>query len=283
MGRLGAWFDGLEGWWESAAGRRGAATFLVSFFLLSLLAIEANRQGWLPAPFAGLVARNHLVAIEHAFTLLLAIEVVGLVLALSRSVSRAVGKQMEILSLILLRSTFKEISHFDEPLLWSQVEPSLLPILASAAGALLIFVVLGFFSRIHREYPICRGKEDKSRFILAKKGIALLMLAGFVLIAGHDLWAYLRLGQAESVFEKFYTLLIFCDVLLVLISLRYGGAYLNAFRNSGFAVVTVLIRLALIAPPVVGAMLGSGASLFALAVAFAYNRFMAVDPAACPS
>lgn len=281
MERIGTLFDGLEGWWESTAGRRGAAILLVAFFLFSLLAIELNRMGWLSAWAAGLVARNHLVAIELAFTLLLAFEVVGLVLALSRSVSQAVGKQMEILSLILLRSTFKEISHFDEPLLWSQVEPALSAIVAAAAGALLIFVVLGFFARILRQHPICRGKEDKSRFILAKKGIALLMLAGFGVIAGHDLWAYLDSGRPESVFEKFYTLLIFCDVLLVLISLRYGGAYLNAFRNSGFAVVTVLIRLALIAPPVVGAILGSGASLFALAIAFAYNRFMADDPGAC--
>ncbi|MFH7320517.1 hypothetical protein ACHHRT_07875 [Desulfurivibrio sp. D14AmB] len=273
LNRGGHWFDLLEKGWESPTGHRRASLFLVTFFLGAILLIEGNRQGWLPLPLAALIPRNHLVAIEWAFTMVLVLEVVGLTLALSKSVTISVGKQLEILSLILLRNTFKEISHLDEPLLWSQVEPALLPMVSSAAGALVIFVVLGFYYRVRRPYPLGGESEERVRFILTKKGIALLLLAGFVLIVTYDLWHYLSQGKPESVFEKFYTLLIFTDVLLVLISLRYSGGYLGAFRNSGFAVVTVLIRLALIAPPLLGALLGGGTALFALGIIYAYNFF----------
>jgi hypothetical protein len=272
-GRL---FDRLEQGWEGSAGRRRSAFFLVIFFLGAVLLIEVNRQGWLPPFLSGLIPLNHLVAIEWAFTMLLILEVVGLTLALSKSVSISVGKQLEILSLILLRNTFKEISHLDEPLVWAQVEPALIPIVSSALGALTIFVALGFFYRIRKNYPLGSGQVvDKSRFILAKKNIAILLLGGFVAILFHEVWTYLHFGSPESVFEKFYTLLVFSDVLLVLISLRYSSGYLVAFRNSGFAVVTVLIRLALIAPPVTGALLGGGTAFFALGIIYAYGFFSA--------
>lgn len=274
LARGGLWFDYLEQSWEGPAGRRRAATFLVTFFLASILLIEGNRQGWLPAAWAAMVPGNHLVAIEWAFTMLLVLEVVGLTLALSKSVTIAVGKQLEILSLILLRNTFKEISHLDEPLVWSQVEPALIPMVSSALGALAIFVVLGFFYRARRSHPLSGQAGERSRFILAKKLIALLLLAGFALIVFYDLGDYLLHGSPEAIFEKFYTLLIFTDVLLVLISLRYSSGYLVAFRNSGFAVVTVLIRLALIAPPLLGAALGAGTAIFALGIIYTYNSFM---------
>ena len=40
------------------------------------------------------------------------------------SVANAAGSQFMILSLILLRQSFKEITGFDEPLLWEQVAVS---------------------------------------------------------------------------------------------------------------------------------------------------------------
>jgi hypothetical protein len=74
-----------------------------------------------------------------------------------------------------------------------------------------------------------------------------------------------------TVFEEFYTMLVFSDILIVLISLRYSSNYIIAFRNSGFAVSTVLIRLALIAPVTMTAVLGVIAMLFNLGVLLAYT------------
>jgi len=137
-------------------------------------------------------------------------------------------------------------------------------------------VTLGFFYQQQRPHPITRYRQDKGKFILAKKIIALLLLLSFLGIGVTDLWDFFAKGHPESAFESFYTLLIFSDVLIVLISLRYSSHYLVAFRNSGFAVSTVLIRLALIAPVTIGAILGVGTALFALGIIIAYNAFAPV-------
>jgi len=62
-------------------------------------------------------------------------------------------------------------------------------------------------------------------------------------------------------------------VLVVLVSLRYSSTYHVVFRNSGFAIATVLIRLALIAPAPINALLGVSSALFALGLTVAYNAF----------
>ena len=64
-------------------------------------------------------------------------------------------------------------------------------------------------------------------------------------------------------FDAFFTALIFADVLVVLISLRYTDTYAVVFRNAGFALATVVLRLALVAPAVPGVLLGVGATAFA--------------------
>ena len=106
-----------------------------------------------------------------------------------------------------------------------------------------------------------------------KKLISLLLLVGLVVIA---IDIGLRSGASwhatEEYFQVFYTLLIFADVLVVLISLRYSTAFPVVFRYFGFAVATVLIRVALTAPRVVDAALGITATLFALGLTWVYNR-----------
>lgn len=271
--RAGFLFDWIELHMESQGGLKFFATILVSFFILAIVVIELNRRNFLPEPFSSTFSRTHLAAIEQAFNLVLALEVISLIFSLVHSVTRSVGKQFEILSLILLRDTFKEFSHFHEPLMWAEVKPALLPMVASAAGALVIFVILGFFYKSQKSHPITSDEKIRSSFILAKKIIALLLFFSFVGICIADLAAFFYKGHPENAFATFFTLLIFSDVLIVLISLRYSSQYLVSFRNSGFAVATVLIRLALIAPVQMTAMIGVGTALFALGISLAYNTF----------
>lgn len=275
--RLAAgWFDRLEAGWEGAALQRRLGTALVFAFVGAIAVIEANRLGLLPQPVAGRLPTNHLAAIYVAFTLLLLIEVVGLVFALSRSVADSVGKQFELLSLILLRKAFVEVSHFPEPVVWSAVAPAVPRVASDVVGALLIFVVLGFYYRSQRHLPITRAVDDGASFVASKKALALALLAVLAVLGAHDGWRLMAFGEQERFFEKFYTLLIFTDVLIVLISLRYSSAYRVVFRYSGFAAATVLIRMALTAPPYVNAALGIGAALFALGLTLAYNAFAPV-------
>lgn len=272
-------FDTLEGGWSSPRTTRGAGTALLAVFLLALLAIEANREGWLPAGPAAALPTNHFFAVDLALTLLLLFEVLSLVFTLARSVSFSVGKQFEILSLILVRQTFKEFTRFPEPVTWDHVRPAILDMAAVSSGALLIFVVLGFYYRLQRHLPISADPDARWSFAASKKLTALALLLLFVVMGILDLLRMVAGADAYPFFETFYTVLIFADVLLVLLSLRYSSTYAVVFRNSGFAVSTVFLRLALTSPHAIKALMGVLAALFALSLTVAYNRF-ALDLAA---
>lgn len=93
------------------------------------------------------------------------------------------------------------------------------------------------------------------------------------MVGVHKVWGFL-IGQiGYDFFSIFYTVLIFGDILLVLVALRYSSNYYVVFRNSGFALTTVVIRLALTAPPYINVALGVGAALFAIGLTAAYNTF----------
>ncbi|MBC8077259.1 MAG: hypothetical protein H7Y32_14375 [Chloroflexales bacterium] len=266
-------FDLAEARWESARSQRLVALALVWSFIGALALIELRRRGLLPSSVSGLVASNHFYAVDITFKLLLVVELAGLCFGLAHSVANAVGKQFEILSLILLRETFKEFTAFDEPITWTQVQPTIMPILAEAAGALLVFVILGFYYRTQRHRPITEDANTLASFVTTKKCIGLGLLAVFALIGGYALTQFVVVGRVVAFFDACYTVLIFADVLVVLVSLRYSSTYHVVFRNSGFAIATVLIRLALIAPAPINALLGVSSALFALGLTVAYNAF----------
>ena len=71
-------------------------------------------------------------------------------------------------------------------------------------------------------------------------------------------------------FELIYTILIFADVLLVLVSLSANLGYHLVFRNFGFAVVTIGVRIALAAEPYWNAIVGVSAAALALAISWLY-------------
>ncbi len=280
---LAGFFDKLEDHWSSSATVRRLGNTLVLVFLLELLLIEAKRQGWLPDFLYPYVkSTNYFYAVNFAFTLLLVFEVVELVFSMAHSVARSVGKQFEILSLILLRSSFKEFTYFNQPIDWQEVGEPMRHILSDASGALIIFLALGVYYRLLKHQKITSSQEEQVRFVVAKKVLALAMLLVYTLIGGMVMGAWLKTGTASPpFFQTFYTILIFADFLLIFISLRYSGCYHVLFRNSGFALSTVVIRVALTAPPYYSAGLGICAMVFVLGITWAYNRFVPVAEASC--
>jgi hypothetical protein len=272
-------FDALERAWGGARTKRAIGTLLVSCFVASLVVIELRRLGLLPEGLASRVPTRHFYAVDVAFTLLLLLEVVSLIFSLSHSFSDSLGKQFEILSLILLRETFHGFKGFGEPIAWENVRGGLLPMVSDASGALAVFVLLGAFSRAQRHRPITLDEAEQREFVAAKKVIGLLLFLALFVLAAVDAHRLLVGLPTFSVFAGFYTVLIFSDVLIVLVSLRHSTTYAVFFRNSGFTVATVFIRLALAAAPPWNAALGVGSALFALALTHAYNRFLPPGPA----
>ncbi len=264
-------FDRLGAGWASPRTHNRLGLTLVAGFLGALLAIELNRRGLLGPGLAAWIPTRHFYAIDFAFTLLLMIEVVALVFALGESVSDSLGIQFEVVSLILLRQAFKGFIGFGEPIELAGHAERLGPMVADALGALGIFIVLGFYYRSQRHRPITSDSRERDSFIAEKKVVACALLLTFLAIAGYDMALWSANGPAFDFFAACYTVLIFSDVLIVLLSMRHSSTYRVLFRNSGFALATVFARLALTAPAYVNAGLGLAAAGFALLLTWAYN------------
>ncbi len=266
-------FDPLHAFWEGTATKRAVACVQVAVFLAGVAGIELNRQGLLPPALAKITPSSHYYAISLAFTLVLIQEVIDLIFILPCSVTKSVGKQFEILCLILVRNAFKELVHFSEPISLSGGIAPVLPILADGAGALGIFFGLGWYYRLHAARPSGSRGPDLFAFVATKKLLSLILLPVFAVLGVAVGLRSIADGQSHVFFEVFYTVLIFSDILIVLVSHAYQPNFHAVFRNSGFALVTLLIRLALAAPPFLAPGLGMVSMAIAVGLSAAYNAF----------
>lgn len=257
-------FDPLQTFYEHERLYRKISVALVFLFLCSLGAIELNRQGLLPAELATLLPRNHFYAVHAAFTVILILEVISLIFVLPCSFSRSLGKQFEILSLILIRNAFKELSYFAEPLGYEGNVDKVLHILASGFGALLIFALLGLYYKIQKRSEEDSRHIDLYGFVASKKAISLLLLVSFVAMGGYSLYQTVLGIEHPDFLHGFYTQLILTDILIVLVSQCFHPSARMIFRNSGYALSTLMIRLALVAPVYYNVLLGSAAMVFAI-------------------
>ncbi len=81
-------------------------------------------------------------------------------------------------------------------------------------------------------------------------------------------------GEINTIFYKeFFTLMIFFDVLILLISLRYTHSYDLLLRNSGYILSTIILRISMTSPIPFSSLGYVLAALLCLFFVFIYNRF----------
>jgi len=267
-------FDPLHHFWEKDATQRAVAGILIAVFSLALATIEMKRQGWISGGMAEMIPSSHYMAINLAFTLVLVLEVISLIFTLPCSISKAVGKQFEILALILLRSAFKALADFPEPITITGHEKELWILLTDGGGAVIIFALLGVYTLLRRQLDeTIKGGSTLFKFVAAKKIVALVMLVIFMGMGCKNGLLFIQGQKPFHFFQNFYTVLIFSDIMLVLIAQRFLPEFRAIFRNSGFALTTLFIRLALTAPPYYNVLIGTGSAVFACLLTLVYNTF----------
>ena len=266
-------FNAVEKAWKGDSSRRKTGLLLALVYLVTLALIELKLQELLPSGLADLIPGNHFRAIDFAFSMVLIIEIVDLVFSIAHSFSESMGKQLEIYSLILLRTSFKELSLYHEPLQWPDIYQSILPIISNAGGALVMFASLGIYYRVMNSRPITRDSGEQFSFIASKKAVCLFLILLFPVLGIYDFRHIISRGDVFPFFDSFYTILIFTDILVLIISMRYTHTYMIVFRNSGFTLATIMVRLGLTAPHYYNVVVGILVSAFVLSITLLYNRF----------
>jgi len=275
-------FDALHCFWERERTVRRVATLLVLAFMGSLVVIELNRLGLIGGHLSRILPTNLFYAVNFAFTLVLIVEVVSMIFVLPRSFSRSVGKQFEILALILMRNSFKELVNLHTMIRYPEDLETLLRILSDGVGALVVFFLLGVYARLPRGQEAVRDGAGLYAFVVTKKVLALALLAVFCGLGLFNGWRFAAGGELVNFFQVFYTVLIFSDIFVVLLAQRYLPSFHAVFRNSGLALTTLIIRLALSSPPFLNTVLGITAAGFAVTLTIVCNLAFVRGDGACP-
>jgi hypothetical protein len=261
-----SFYDKIEEKWHSLKTAKVISNFVVLFFFIGILTTLLSHYQIVN------FKSGRFFAIELAFSVLLISEILSLVFTLTHSVADSVGKQFEIISLILLRDAFKEMGHLPLENTWNaDTLMELLPMLTDAVGAVFIFLIIGLFYKAQRHIRITNSPQEQLRFIILKKIVASILLIIFLLLCLYALIDLFWENQFQSIFNLFYTILIFTDILILIISIRYSNLYIHLFRYSSFALATVIIRLSLSAPNYYNVLLSISAGLFVLLVTNVYN------------
>ena len=141
---------------------RLAATGFIVHLLLIALARTVPFLG--TGPLAGL-DRNFLHAVYTLFSFILFYEVSLLVLALTRSHTSAIGKQYEIVSLIVIRRVFKDIGEFRDPMTWLNQQDEAFMVLMDMIAAVLMFLLVTGFRRVGLTVIHSPPHHELNRFV----------------------------------------------------------------------------------------------------------------------
>lgn len=260
-------YDYFEGKWHSLKESKFISNIVIVAFVAGIVASLLSYFQIID------IKLGKFFAIELAFTVLLFVEVFDLFFIITHSVADSVGKQFEIISLILLRSSFKELGHLSLDAAWSiDTLKGLLPIIVDAVGAVIIFLITVIFYNKQRHVQITKSDKERLHFVLQKKIVASFMILFFICQVFYSVGLFFTNHTInQNLFNQLYTALIFSDILILILSLRYSNLYVHLFRYSSFALATVILRLSLSAPKYVNVLLSVSAGLFILLISAAYN------------
>jgi len=266
-------FNKLRSIWNNQLTNKIVSYLLVYVFLFTGLGSFLVRSNYISLGKFNTVFLNPFFAIEISFTLLLILELLSLIFVLHKSVAKSVGKQFELLSLIFLRSGFKEFSHIKD-FEWIKMNESVLHMFTYGFGALAIFIILGFTERLRKHTRLTDTEDDQKEFIQVKKILSLLLLISFIIVGVLDIKTLTETGKYLHSFHSFYTVLIFSDILIVLIALRYTLNYYKIFRYSAFVLATIFIRISLSLEAYSNVIIGVITALFVFLLTLSYNYFI---------
>ena len=200
---------------------------------------------------------SYLKAIYTPFSFILFYEVFLLVIIIPKSISEFIGKQFEVITLITLRSFFHDIADLDLKNSININNPEFISLLYDLIASLIMLSLTILYYKIYQNNRKSEIVNELNNFINIKKLVSLSMILILFLlsISSFFIWGKEMLGALElkqnypdpnTVFyADFFSIMIFVDVLLLIISFIYHFSFFTIFRNASFIITTILIRMSL--------------------------------------
>ena len=245
---------------------------LIYLFQSNILMID-DSYGLLSSPIS---------AIYTPFSFILIYEIYQLIYYLPRSISVYISKQYEIITLIIIRRIFKDISNLNlnQNLFTSSSNEYLFVDLAAAA--ILFFLIFLFRLSFQKKKTETPETVNLLSFIRVKKWISTILLPVISLLAFFHFYNWgvdsiyndkvVYLKSLNSIFfDELFQTLILVDVFLLLSSFFNSDRFHNIMRNSGFIISTILIRLSFMTEGLNNVALIIISVLFGLCIQLIFN------------
>ena len=250
-------------------------------FIIHLGLILLNNNGLLNLSIGeDTLLQNPISAIYTPFSFILVYEAFLLIYYLPRSFTTSVGKQYEIISLILIRKIFKDIPDVNLNDNWFLNENNI-QLIYDLSGILIIFFLIFIFRKLKENLPNLSVNKNLERFINYKRLISLILvpvLTTLCLISFFDWFNGVFSNEPFDdnlnylFFVDFFTILILVDVFILLISFQYTERYSQLIRNTGFIISTILLRLSFSATGLVSIILLVSGIIFGIIILAIYNQ-----------
>jgi len=288
--RLGALHDLAFSEANKNALRHLVIRLSIAGFMVHLILIFLARSLAHPPLFIASAGQNYLTAISTPFNFILFYEVLTLIATLPASTTRSIANQFEIVSLIFIRDVFKDIAMANDMVTEHRFSVEALPMLMDMWGGFLMFFLVAVFRHVLSLRNVdAPPSPQRTRFIAQKKVIATGLAALLLSMAAYNLGvlalAIVRSQQsglagvepATSFYNDLFTVMIFTDVLVLILSLVVSDKYENVFRNAAFVVSIILIRFALTEGYPYGAPLALVAMVFGILTLLVFNYHVRVE------
>ena len=200
---------------------------------------------------------SYLKAIYTPFSFILFYEVFLLVIIIPKSISEFVGKQFEVITLITLRGFFHDIADLDLKNFININNPEFISLLYDLLASLIMLSLTILYYKIYQNNRKSEVVNELTNFINIKKLLSLSMIIILLVLSisslyqwGTEMLEALKLNKdypnPNTVFyADFFSIMIFVDVLLLIISFIYHFSFFTIFRNASFIITTILIRMSL--------------------------------------
>lgn len=259
--------------------------FIVHFLLIILVS-----SGWFPSSMLGeSLTLNPLRAIYTPFSVILLYEIYSLIYYLPKSITIYLGKQYEIITLILIRKIFDDLARLAEDGISIEFED--VKSLLFVFGSLLILLLLIFiYYRISGSKDVrvddtqC-GSRKEHIFFYSKKVLAILLMILFIFLFAESLLevknftfsvegiTYMLKTINNTFFRTFFTALILTEVLLLLFTFNLSDQFSKVIRNSGFIISTILLKLSFDAEGIANIGIILTSVIFGVAILAIYRLF----------
>ena len=225
--------------------------FSVAGFLIHLALVFLNLKYEINY-FVGLdsLLSNPISALYTPFSFILVYEAFLLIYYFPRSFTTSIGKEYEIISLVLIRNIFEDIPQLD--IKSGILNPQSLLLLYDLIAILIIFFLIYLFKKTIKSIPKREANNNLIRFISYKKILSIVLVPILLFLCCSNLfdWTYSVFINDEIIkninavfFIDFFTVLILVDVFILLLSFKYTDRYHQIIRNTGFIISTILLRL----------------------------------------